>query len=1180
VESILKWLFAVAILLPAMAVHAAGDVPRPRQISVADGLPSNHVSDIVEDAQGFLWIATSDGLARYDGTGFRVWQIEDGLPDSYLWALDIDSSGRIWLGTTLAGLVCFDPRAGSFLGAAGLGVPELEGEQVWAVAVDDRDRVWFGTASSGLYRRDPDGGIERFMPVEGDPRSLPSPAVSVVEVAPDGAIWVGTRGGAARWTGRDFERLADDALPDGRVNSIVFEADGSAWIGTARGVALRRPDGTLAGHGWDAKDNTRVIDVLGRDSRGDYWLDIPAGLGFAAGPDGPVSVLSLYSESSRGEVRPYWTGALEDQEGGVWLRSNSHALWYVPASWRRFAIHVRRVGDPETVGNARVIAIAPAAGGGVWLVGSSGVLDRFDPATGAVQRVMEDVGQGLVLRGVLQDRRGNVWVGYTSGLARLDPRTGAIRRWGVDDEHDAIPVPMSVGGLVEGDDGLVWMLNGEALVQARDLEGRVVASFGQGDGLGLEQDENVKSLLRGPDGRIWIGTTRGLRRMADDGSRWEPVPGAARGVTSAVATDGDRVWVTGTGSLSAWEWDGGKLRQTLALGPREGLPQVPFSGVVADLQGNLWLTSTRGLVRVDATDNSIRSWGVGDGLPSQHMDNPPLFDPVSRRILVGTSDGLVVFDPEAQEEGSLTPNLVISAVQLRHQPPFPLEQPFTLKHSDRDLRVEARLLSFRNPARNHYRFRLLGYDDDWVDVGASGERVFSQLPAGNWRLEVVARNADNLWSQVRTIDFSVAPPWWRTPAARALFVLAALGLAAWTAHAYRARLRRRHEWQLAEHKRALAEQASLAKTRFLANLGHEVRTPMTGVLGMSELLLGTPLEERQRRYAESIHDAGDHLLRLLNDALDLARIEAGRMHFDQQPFDLRALLEEVAGMTAPLAGQRGLAFRSHIDDRVPAWVLGDVVRVRQILLNLLGNAIKFTERGHVELSVERGGGDSVKFIVADTGPGLNPEQRERLFRRFEQAEGPQNGARYGGSGLGLAISQELAAGMGGRIVVDSAPGRGTRFEVDLPLPATAPARPAGKTAEAPSQPLSLLLVEDDPTVAEVIGGLLRRQGHRVTHAAHALAALTALSEAAPDAALLDLDLPGLDGYALGRQFRAQGYRGTLIAVTARADADSEPQAMRAGFDRFVRKPLTGAILAQALAGVAPAGAAQAAPGEE
>lgn len=164
--------------------------------------------------------------------------------------------------------------------------------------------------------------------------------------------------------------------------------------------------------------------------------------------------------------------------------------------------------------------------------------------------------------------------------------------------------------------------------------------------------------------------------------------------------------------------------------------------------------------------------------------------------------------------------------------------------------------------------------------------------------------------------------------------------------------------------------------------------------------------------------------------------------------------------------------------------------------------------------------------------------------------------------------------MGGRISVDSAPGRGSRFEVELPLPPTAAASPVAAAAAAPAQPLSLLLVEDDPTVAEVIGGLLRRQGHGVTHAAHALAALAALAERAPDAALLDLDLPGLDGHQLARQFRAQGYTGTLIAVTARADADSEPQAMRAGFDRFVRKPLTGAILSRALAGVEPAGASR------
>src|SRR5690554_1039445 len=397
-------------------------------------------------------------------------------------------------------------------------------------------------------------------------------------------------------------------------------------------------------------------------------------------------------------------------------------------------------------------------------------------------------------------------------------------------------------------------------------------------------------------------------------------------------------------------------------------------------------------------------------------------------------------------------------------------------------------------------------------------------------------------------------------------------LAWWLAHAYRQRLKRRHAWQLAEHKRELAEQASLAKSRFLATLGHEVRTPMTGVMGMSELLLGTELDARQRRYTESIHGAGEHLLRLLNDALDLARIEAGKLRYDQRPFDLRALLREANRLTAPMARQRGLEYRSLVSEDVPAWVLGDVVRVRQVLLNLLGNALKFTERGHVELCVERGEADTVRFVVADTGPGLNAAQRERLFRRFEQGGDSQAANRYGGSGLGLAICQELAAGMGGKIAVESTPGEGTRFEVDLPLPATRAAGAATETRDAPVAPLSLLLVEDDPTVAEVVGGLLQREGHEVTHAAHGLAALAALGESAPDAALLDLDLPGLDGYALARQMRAQGYVGTLVAITARADAEAEPQAMRSGFDRFVRKPLTGAILARALADVAPAGA--------
>ncbi|MEE7560771.1 histidine kinase, partial [Xanthomonas sp. Kuri4-2] len=221
---------------------------------------------------------------------------------------------------------------------------------------------------------------------------------------------------------------------------------------------------------------------------------------------------------------------------------------------------------------------------------------------------------------------------------------------------------------------------------------------------------------------------------------------------------------------------------------------------------------------------------------------------------------------------------------------------------------------------------------------------------------------------------------------------------------YRRRLRRLHAWQLAVHKQEVAEQASLAKTRFLATLGHEVRTPMTGVLGMSELLLNTALDAKQRGYTESIRRAGSHLLRLVNDALDLARIESGRLELDLQPFSVRQLVMEVESLMAPLAQSRGLRFSLEVGLVGDITANGDATRVRQILLNLLGNAIKFTERGVVALKLNTlGSHQGLRFEVADTGPGINAEQQARLFQRFEQGEGARTTSRYGGSGLGLAI---------------------------------------------------------------------------------------------------------------------------------------------------------------------------------
>jgi len=290
------------------------------------------------------------------------------------------------------------------------------------------------------------------------------------------------------------------------------------------------------------------------------------------------------------------------------------------------------------------------------------------------------------------------------------------------------------------------------------------------------------------------------------------------------------------------------------------------------------------------------------------------------------------------------------------------------------------------------------------------------------------------------------------------------------------------------------------------------------------------------------------------------------LELERQPFALHQMLEEITALQTPLAQARQLRLESEISAEIPPWVIGDGGRVRQILLNLLGNAIKFTERGHIGLRIRRLPGTAITFSVSDTGPGLNAEQRERLFCRFEQAEGARTHARYGGSGLGLAISQELAAAMGGRIDVESTPGEGTVFTVTLPLPEADPPQAVREPPMAcTTSSRHLLLVEDDPTVGIVISGLLRAQGHTVVHAVHGLNALVEATRNPFDLALVDLDLPGVDGLHLAGLLRAQGLTAPLIAITARADAEAESESIAAGFAAFIRKPLTGEMLAQVIA---------------
>jgi len=1167
-----SWLLCLS-LLSGPVVQAAAEVPitpQPRRLGVADGLPSANINAFAEDRLGYLWLASHDGLARFDGRNYRIWRAEDGLRDNLIWSLHVDAGNRLWFGTQNAGLGMLSADRRSFRFFDRATYPQIGSNTVWSVASTPDGSVWFGTPTAGLHRLAADGTIQRFMPVAGQRDSLPSASIAYLAVTPDGVLWVGSKGGLARWTGTGFAREGEGVLPSPRINGLKVDGGQRLWIATNGGVVVRHRDGRFERKEWPGAAPGDVLNVLQYAADGNYWLDTLQGLGRSR--DGAaVRNVPLYSAQERGLVKPNWSTAYEDRDGGLWLASTNAGLWHLSPNWRQFSVLTRHLDDPASLRNPYALAMAASASGGIWVVGTRGALDRFDPASGAVEHHLQPIDGIHWPQSVAEDAQGRVWIGSLDTLVRYDPRDGAVRHWRHDDATDAAMV--GDGDIVRiCDGGRIWIYSEDGGIQQRDAEGRVTLHLAPGQ-RGFPETA-LQDMQCGPGDRLWLSGAAGLAAWQPDAGAFAPVPGGPQAHAYAFDAGADgRVWVAVLGGLERYRWDGGRLLREDAIGTEQGFPMLAAGALVVDANGVVWASSARGLIRVDPARRAVRLYGVHDGLPGQEFRRRGLVRARSGQVAGGTPDGVVLFDPAQVRPLARRPPLVIERISVhRGDQEFDLSaQPsLRIKDGDRDLHVVARLLAFADSTNNLYRFRLTGYDPDWVSAGANGERVFPRLTPGSYTLQIQGAVPGGGWIAAPDLRIEVAPPWWRSGWAMAAYALAAILALGIAVMAYRARLQRRSEWQLAEQRRELAEQASSAKTRFLATLGHEVRTPMTGVLGMTELLLDTPLDATQRRYANSIQQAGTHLLHLVNDSLDLARIEAGRLELDSQPFELASLLDEVAALIAPVVRKRGLLFVQEPRLPVPVSVTGDAMRLRQILMNLLGNAVKFTGHGQVGLGVALlADGAGIRLEVSDTGPGITAEQQSRLFRRFEQAEGPHTASRYGGSGLGLAICQELAGAMGGRIRIDSRLGAGARFIVELPLPWTplhgGPAVQARAPGDGPEGSLRILLVEDDPTVADVIAGLLRARGHQVVHALHGLAALAEVAAWSFDIGLLDLDLPALDGLALATQLRGQGHHFPLVAVTARSDAAAEQQARAAGFDGFLRKPVTGEMLVAAIA---------------
>jgi len=1145
----IRW-FCIAWLalcsMPAAAELA--ETPLFRRFGINEGLPSERIYALAQDREGYLWIGTGDGLARYDGVEFRIYRHDPdragSLPANVVQALHVDADDRLWVSCEGAGLAGFDRAAERFVPVPAPADGAVA--DVWAVTSDAAGTLWFGGHASGLLRW-PRGAAAPQRIRHGTASDTPS-ADHILKLlaAADGTLWIGTAVGLDRWRDGRIERLSPAAQPS-MVMALADAGPGAVLVGNTTG--LWRVEG--AGR-WQAETKTAdagsVIAVLG-DGDDALWLGRYNGID--RWQRGRATAHRGLPGEPRGGGRYPLLDLLRDHNGGLWFASQGGGLLHLPPGWQRFAAW--RVG--ASLHGTQPQALARRAAGGFWLGGADGELEWIDPASGQRGRLLQAGADwpAKQIWSLLERADGGLWIGTRRGLSRRDAH-GRLRHFPADGSADAPPAGL-IDLLVDDGAGGLWLAVHGVALEHRDGSGRLLRRFREGDGSGLASTALDQLVVDG-DGALWLAGAAGVQRITAAADEFErPLPADGRAFGLALLADGS-VWVRTLAALQQFvpTPSGWQLARRIDAG--DGLPAMESGGLVGDSQGRLWLSSARGLWRVDAGRGEVRALTLADGLPAQEWnDRPPLLT-AAGHVVALSSAAVVAIDPAVWPATPVRDPPVLQALEVirdGRREALSLAGPIELRPGDRELRVAARAIGFPDPAALRYRFRLDGLDHDWVDVGAHGERSFGPLAPGRHRLDIGA-GSDAGWGPARQIIIDVAPPWWRTPAAHAGFALLTLLLCAVAWRARRLQLARRTAAAIAESQRRWALQASEQKSRFLATLGHEIRTPLTGVLGMNELLLRGELAPQQRSYAESVRQAGEVLLRMVNDALDLARIEAGKLTIEPRPVQLATLAERCAGILRPLAERKRLAFALHVATDLPAWVEADAERLQQIVLNLGSNAIKFTETGEICLHFACGDDGQVLIEVRDTGPGLSQDQQRRLFQRFVQADG-EIAQRYGGSGLGLAISRELAQAMGGVIDLESRLGRGSTFRVRLPLlPAAAPAAVAAPPEVGRGAGNRVLLVEDDALVAQVIVGLLTAQGHTVDHVGNGLAALAELQVARYDAVLIDLDLPGIDGVELARMIRASHPALPLLAVTARADTEAEPAARAAGMIGFLRKP--------------------------
>ena len=1021
----LTWfLFFASYSKAQQSSSASWSQVRFERFPLSSGISDLTINDIAQDRIGFLWIATRNGLSRYDGERFKVYR---NIPDDTtslifdnVQEVFVDSAGTVWAGT-IRGLCRFDDVRQVFQ-------RYFVEEDVNAIVQDSTGLLWLGVAGNGIIRMDPvSENFTRYLHSPNDLRSLSSNIVLSLAIDTEGFVWVGTLDAGLNrldpQTGTVVRFLHDKdnerSLGAGRVEAITIDPEGNIWIGTEHGGLnlLEPPARAFRRYLHDPRRlgtiSSNSVSGLLHDRSGAIWVGTQGG-----GVCRFDRTTGLFQSFTTDHFDPYSLSddysncIFEDRTGEVWI-GTGNGLNKVLRYSAVFRYVSNRPGEEKILASPSVHGVLKDRFGILW-VGTGSGLTRVAHGSAVSRHYLDNLrlkdGTVAGIGALEEDRAGNLWVGTGgAGLFRATRRNPfdehlQLRKFRKDLGGSYTLSDDNIWSIYEDRSGTLWVGTEDGGLNKYDPRTEAWARYLHDDDLSSISSNSVTCLLEDNTGVLWVGTMSGLNafdRVSQRFTRFLPAPNdpssLSNRVVFGIAEDRhQQLWITTARGLSVLNADRKQFRNYF---PDDGLPDVFLKGIVADTNGIIWISSRSGITRAEQNSSGIirfTNYGLSDGLPV--LDFNPLAFCLSDdgEVSFGAGNGLVRFYPGQLRHRSVPPPIVITSLKVfnKERPMTPdLELPFEENH----ISFEFSALDFAAPEKNHFEFMMVGLDKDWLTAGRVREALYPNLAPGSYKFHVRGANADSVWNtEGAAFSFTILPPFWQTWWFRGAVVIAIVGLLM-TAYKYRVR-------KIQEMERL--------RLRLASDLHDELASNLSSIAMFGKIV-----------HDETIQDEGNpgQRMLLLDRITTLAQESVLSIReiiwaLDPKPENLHDILLRVRDATSTACNAKGIKLHFAIPDRMvlPGTNLSPELRrnISLLMKEVINNAISHSQC--IDLFVEPlMEGQTLKVRIQDNGRGFDPS--------------------HSFTGKGLKTTRARARELGSELVVHSEPDRGTSVEFSVKI---------------------------------------------------------------------------------------------------------------------------------------------------